>query len=285
MSGVDAASTSYGLTRSALDGIESAIARAGAMEIMPRFDALREGDVREKTSRFDVVTDADEAAEAAIAGYLRDAFPGAVVIGEESTARHPDLLARIADADVAFIIDPLDGTKNFSDGLPLFGTIVAAVSNDVVIGGVIHDPVTRRSAFALKGNGAWLRDADGGERALRAAAPAPMAQMEGIVGTHFLPEPLKSRVNANRARLGLTTWFRCSAHEYRLIASGRCHVILYNKLMPWDHAAGWLLHREAGGYSAHFDGSAYRPSHTTGGLLCAPDEASWRMVREALFEG
>lgn len=271
------------LTRAQLDGIEAAVAHACATQIMPRFEALRDGDVREKTSRFDVVTDADEAAEAAIAGYLREAFPGALVIGEESTARDPGLLSNIADADLAFIVDPLDGTKNFADGLPLFGTIVAAVSNDTVIGGLIHDPVTRRSTFALHGAGVWLRDATGAERTLRVAAPVPMAQMEGIVGTHFLPEPLKSRVNANRARLGLTTWFRCSAHEYRLIASGRCHVILYNKLMPWDHAAGWLMHREAGGYSAHFDGSAYRPSHTTGGLLCAPDERSWRMVREALF--
>lgn len=273
----------YTLSRQQLDALDAAVAHACASEIMPRFYSLREGDIREKTSRFDVVTDADEAAEGAIAGYLREAFPGAVVIGEESTARDPGLLTRIADAELAFIIDPLDGTKNFSDGLPLFGTIVAVVSHDVVIGGLIHDPVTRRSAFALRGKGAWLRDAEGGERPLRAAAAAPMAQMEGIVGTHFLPEPLKARVNANRTKLGLTTWFRCSAHEYRLIASGRCHVILYNKLMPWDHAAGWLMHQEAGGYSAHFDGSAYRPSHTTGGLLCAPDEASWRMVREALF--
>ena len=57
----------------------------------------------------------------------------------------------------------------------------------------------------------------------------------------------------------------------------------YNKLMPWDHAAGWLLHREAGGHGAHFDGSAYRPTHLTGGLICAPDAASWRLARDALL--
>ena len=49
-------------------------------------------------------------------------------------------------------------------------------------------------------------------------------------------------------------------------------------------AAGWLLHREAGGYSAHFDGTAYRPTHLTGGLICAPDAASWRLARDALLE-
>jgi len=60
-------------------------------------------------------------------------------------------------------------------------------------------------------------------------------------------------------------------------------VLFYNKLMPWDHAAGWLLHREAGGHSAHFDGSPYLPTHTTGGLLCAPTKASWDAVRAALL--
>jgi fructose-1,6-bisphosphatase/inositol monophosphatase family enzyme len=53
--------------------------------------------------------------------------------------------------------------------------------------------------------------------------------------------------------------------------------------MPWDHAAGWLLHREAGGYSAHFDGSEYRPTHFSGGLICAPDRQSWQLAREALL--
>ena len=108
--------------------------------------------------------------------------------------------------------------------------------------------------------------------------------MDAIVGTNFLPEPLRSTVNRNLPRLGMSSWLRCAAHEYRLAAAGHCHLLLYNRLMPWDHAAGWLLHREAGGHSAHFDGSAYRPAHLTGGLVCAPDEASWRLARNTLLE-
>ena len=100
--------------------------------------------------------------------------------------------------------------------------------------------------------------------------------MEGIVGTHFLPEPLRTTVLANLPRLGSATWLRCAAHEYRMAAAGFCHVLFFNRLMPWDHAAGWLLHQEAGGYSAHFDGTGYKPAHTVGGLICAPDQASWQ---------
>jgi fructose-1,6-bisphosphatase/inositol monophosphatase family enzyme len=108
--------------------------------------------------------------------------------------------------------------------------------------------------------------------------------MEGIVATGFMPEPLRSTVIANMTKLAATANLRCAAHEYRTAAAGYVHVLLYTRLMPWDHAAGWLLHREAGGFSAHFDGTAYKPSHFDGGLICAPDEASWKLVRAALLE-
>jgi len=77
---------------------------------------------------------------------------------------------------------------------------------------------------------------------------------------------------------------RCAAHEYRMAAAGYCHMLFYNRLMPWDHAAGWLLHQEAGGYSAHFDGTPYSVVHLTGGLICTPDQDSWQLVHNALLD-
>jgi len=68
-----------------------------------------------------------------------------------------------------------------------------------------------------------------------------------------------------------------------MVASGTCHFLMANKLMPWDHAPGWLLHQEAGGYSARFDGTPYTPTRTVGGLICTPDFHSFIALREALF--
>jgi fructose-1,6-bisphosphatase/inositol monophosphatase family enzyme len=267
-----------------LDVLVRALASAGSDEVLPRFRRLQAGAIRQKTSAFDIVTEADEAAEQAIAACLARAFPGAEVIGEEAAGRDPRLLERIATAELAFVIDPLDGTKNFASGVPLFGVMGAVLERGEVVAGMIHDPVCRSSALAFKGAGAWMVDAQAVRTPLRVAAAVPVKEMEGVAGTNFLPEPLRSTVNANLSRLGMTHWFRCAAHEYRLAAAGHCHILFYNRLMPWDHAAGWLIHREAGGYSAHFDGSGYRPANTSGGLLCAPDEASWRAVRQALLE-
>jgi fructose-1,6-bisphosphatase/inositol monophosphatase family enzyme len=100
---------------------------------------------------------------------------------------------------------------------------------------------------------------------------------------HFLPHALRAVVTANLSRAGVAACYRCAAHEYRLAAAGHYDFLVYSKLMPWDHAAGWLLHREAGGYSARFDGTPYRPTILDGGLICAPDEASWHALRDVLF--
>jgi fructose-1,6-bisphosphatase/inositol monophosphatase family enzyme len=264
--------------------IGEVLAEVARTQIMPRFRNLRDGEVRHKSSAFDVVTDADEAAERAIGAALSAFYPAALIIGEEAAAKDSRRLEQIDAAELAFIIDPIDGTKNFVSGLPLFGSMVAAMMRGEVVLGAIHDPVCRNTAFALRGEGAWMQEEDGSRVDLKVAVAVPVSNMDAIIATSFLPEPLRSTVNGNLSRFGMNSSLRCAAHEYRTIAAGHCHLLLYNKLMPWDHAAGWLLHREAGGYSAHFDGSAYKPSHLTGGIICAPDEASWRLARDALFE-
>jgi len=258
------------------------LARAARAEILPRFRALSAEQVRQKSSAFDIVTEADEAAEVMITAELRAAFPQAIVVGEEATHRDPSLLQAIGQAELAFIVDPIDGTKNFASGLPLFGVMAAATVRGEIVAGVIHDPICHDFAYALRDGGAWLEREDK-RTPLRVTPAVPVDRMEGVVGTTFLPQPLRDTVNGNLSKLATSTWLRCAAHEYRLAAAGHCHLLFYNKLMPWDHAAGWLLHREAGGYSAHFDGTPYRPTDLGGGLICAPDEASWHAARTALL--
>ena len=263
--------------------IGNILAEVGRTEIMPRFRRIREIEVRTKTSAFDVVTEADEIAEEVISAALSRAFPGTVVIGEEGAAKDPAALDQIGTAELAFIIDPIDGTRNFTSSLPLFGTMVAATMRGEIVLGAIHDPVCNDTAYALRGEGAWIEAADGKRFDLKVAPAAPIKQMDAVIGVNFLPEELRAVVAGNLAKLGMSSWLRCAAHEYRMAASGHCHLLFYNKLMPWDHAAGWLLHREAGGYSAHFDGSPYKPVNLTGGLLCAPDEASWHAAKQAIL--
>lgn len=257
---------------------------AARTEIMPRFRCLEQRAIRTKTSETDFVTDADLAAEAMITAGLDRMFPGCVVVGEEAVADNPALLDRLPDAELAFVVDPIDGTANFVAGLPLFGVMAAAVVRGQVVASAILDPVCDNTALAVRDGGAWIEEADGTRRALAVARPAPVNQMSGVVSWRYLPEPLRSQVIGRLGRLGGSSDYRCAAHQYRLAASGHCHCLVFNRLMPWDHLPGWLLHREAGGYAARYDGSGYRPGQVDGGLICAPDQASWQAVRSALID-
>jgi fructose-1,6-bisphosphatase/inositol monophosphatase family enzyme len=207
-----------------------------------------------------------------------------VVVGEEACAADPGLLARLSGADLAFVVDPVDGTSNFAAGVPLFGCMAAAIVRGEVVAGWIHDPLGDDTAIALRGEGAWIEHPEYGRTDLRVASPVPVEQMTGAVSWTWMEEPYRSRVTSRMSRLASGVQFRCAAHEYRLVASGGAHLTIYNRLMPWDHLPGWLLHREAGGYSARFDGSEYRPEHTGGGLLAAPDKASWEAIKAALLD-
>lgn len=266
-----------------LNVVETLLRDAARQEIIPRFRNLAEGSVRTKSGPLDLVTEADEAAEALITAGLRQAFPGCVVVGEEAATEDPSILKGLIGADLAFVVDPVDGTANFAAGLTLFGVMAAVIVRGEVVASVIHDPLGDDSALAVRGEGAWIETPDGKRRDLRVAAPAPASQMAGNVAWRFLPEPSKSRVCGNLAKLGGAWDYRCSAHEYRMVAAGHCHFLFFNRLYPWDHAPGWLLHREAGGYGMQLDGRPYDPTRTDAGLICAPDRASWQAVRDTLL--
>jgi len=265
------------------EALDQLLRAASRMEIMPRFRKLGEGGIRFKSGPLDLVTDADEAAEAMITRGLSRLYPGCLVVGEEATERDPSLLTQLADAELAFVVDPVDGTSNFAAGLPLFGCMASVVIRGEVVAAVIHDPVMDTSSLAVRGEGAWELASDGTRADLHVAEPVPVHDMTGAASWRYLPLDLRHKVVRNLDKIAQVWDFRCSAHQHRMCAAGKCHFLMFYRLMPWDHLAGCLIHTEAGGYSARFDGSAYLPGMTDGGLLCTPNQESYEALREALL--
>jgi fructose-1,6-bisphosphatase/inositol monophosphatase family enzyme len=258
--------------------------RVSEQEIMPKWRHLDDDEIRTKTGPLDPVTVADEAAEIALTAGLKELFPDHDAIGEEAVAKDRGLLNRLRAPEKIWVIDPIDGTANFAADLPLFGVMLALVEQDKILAGFIHDPVGDDTAYATAGGGAWLLARDGRRRRLRVAAPVAVAQMTGSLSWRYMPEPLRHNIMSRLDRIAGVTDFRCAAHQYRQIAAGHCHMQLFRRLYPWDHAAGYLLHQEAGGYAKRFDGTDYLPSDINGGLLLAPDAASWRALAEVFLE-
>ncbi len=102
-----------------MDWLADLLADAAREEIMPRFRRLDAGDIKQKTSAADLVTEADVNAERYITARLKERFADAVIVGEEACSDNPALLDGLNDAELAFTIDPVDGTFNFASGVPL----------------------------------------------------------------------------------------------------------------------------------------------------------------------
>lgn len=274
------------LSRRDVAALDAILREAAQAEVMPRFRRLGEGDVRAKSSPTDLVTEADEAAERAIASGLAGAFPGCLVVGEEAASADPALIDALAGAELAVVVDPIDGTLNYASGAPLFCVMAAVIVRGETVAAVIHDPVAGSSHMALAGQGAWCVEADGRSFPLRVAPGGrPLRLMSGMVSWKYMQEPLRGAVTARFPAAADVSSLRCCGHEYRLAASGATDFLVYGRLMPWDHAGGLLIHREAGGYAALFDGSPYSPAaRSPHGVIAAPDRAAFEAVREALIE-
>ncbi len=256
---------------------------AAQAEIMPRFRRLAEGDVRTKSGPLDLVTEADTAAERHIEAWLARLLPEAWVLGEEAAAADPSRLVRMAEESLCVVVDPVDGTANFAAGVPLFGVMAAAIWRGETIAAWIHDPLGDDTLMALRGEGAWVEGSSGHLHDCRVAAPVPLSRMLGAISWGFMPRDRKAQVLPKLAGFASVMNFRCAAQEYRLVCTGGAHVLVYNRLLPWDHAAGNLIHAEAGGYAAQFDGAPYSALRHQGGLICAPDRAGWQEVRDWLL--
>ncbi|MCC7049227.1 MAG: inositol monophosphatase [Alphaproteobacteria bacterium] len=259
--------------------VAAAMAEVAATEIMPRFRNLAAGDIRKKHGD-ETVTVADEAAERALAPRLRALIPGSVVVGEEGTAADSGLLNLLAGRDPVWVIDPIDGTRNFAAGKADFGVMVALVRHDEILAGWIYEPVHARAFVAERGGGAW-RD---GERIMRGDdAPADDKGLRGSISYLFFPDPPRERLRAKvKEGLGPPTDRSCAARIYVDIAEGRQHFVLYRNMKPWDHLPGALIVAEAGGRVAKWDHSAYRPTDTGGGILVAGNREIWARVRRFL---
>ncbi len=256
--------------------------RAAKAEILPRFRRLNVGDVRAKSEATDLVTEADVNAERMIRAEIEALAPSALFIGEESVAADPALLGKLGDADLAVIVDPVDGTFNFASGIPAFGVMASVVYKNETIAGLIYDPMGDDWVMAEKGSGAYLRRPDGETMRLSVADSKPLEAMIGMASAGYFFGEQRERILANLAKVRMFACYRCAAQEYRTLAGGHVDFVMYNKLMPWDHLAGTLVAQEAGGYAARFDGSAYRPTDLEGGLLVASDPDSWRILRDEI---
>jgi histidinol-phosphatase len=209
-----------------------------------------------QTSRFDVerkgddspVTVADRQAEQFVRQRLAERFPQDAILGEEFGGA-------VGSAEFAWIVDPIDGTKSFITGVPLYSTLLAVVHEGRVLAGAIAIPGLSEIAFAVAGRGAWHSAA--GRAAIRC-----QVSRRGLGDGVFLTSQRDS-FDKRGAGAGFTaleqrayvtrTWG--DGYGYLLVATGRAEVMVDPIANPWDLAAAQIVVNEAGGRFTSWSGS------------------------------
>jgi fructose-1,6-bisphosphatase/inositol monophosphatase family enzyme len=261
-----------------VDGVATIIREVAKEEILPRYRALGAGDVREKSGPMDLVTAADVAAEEALCRRLKEAFPGAAVVGEEAATEDPALLALFSKPDPLWVLDPVDGTINFAHGRPGFGVIVAYMNAGRAVAGWLHDPLEDVMVTAVAGGGAWC-----GPDRLKIPKDVPLSRMIGAAYGTISGRGRADAMLKSSGKIGDIRNSMCGAIDYIEIARGLRHFFLSPRSLPWDHAAGVLVIGEAGGIARFLDGSAYRPTIVDRPLLVSTDEPSWQALQVLLL--
>ncbi|MGW6509321.1 inositol monophosphatase family protein [Streptomyces niveus] len=266
-----------------LSAVEAALRDAAAAEIMPRYRQLAAHEIVEKSGPHDLVTSADRGAEEHLTASLTKLLPGSVVVGEEAVHADPAVVGALRGDAPVWIVDPVDGTRQFVRGEPGFCTLVALAQGGELLASWTYAPATDEMATAVRGRGAFL---DGVP--LRCGTPAPGAVLEVAMSHPDFTTP-----EEKRALLGVQNADDLAARpcgsaglEYLAIARGALDAVAFSWELPWDHAAGLLLVEEAGGAQLSLTGV---PFHIAGGnvlpFTAARDERTARRVRDRLLSG
>ena len=260
------------------DQVTALMREVAAREIMPRFRALAESDIEEK-SKGDLVTVADRASERWLTPRLEALVSGSHVLGEEAAAADPALLDRLADDRALWTADPVDGTGNFVAGRETFGVMIALTERGETTHAWIYLPVTDEVAVAERGAGAfWMAGGSTARMASGRAAPAAADQSASFY-VRFMPDDWKGPIERHAGGIGRKESNLCSAFDYTSVARGRHDFVTYYRMLPWDHAPGTLILREAGGVVRDIEtGLDYAPRTLKGPHLVARDEDSWEQT-------
>ena len=220
--------------RSALDVSIDAARRAGEI-IRERFYTEKQVSFKGRT---DIVTDVDLAAEKAVLDLVRAEYPDFSVLSEESAPIE-------TGSQYTWVIDPIDGTRNFAEGIPHFCVVVALARGDQMVVGVTYDPIAEELFTAQQGQGAFLN----GE-AIKVTDRQEMADCLLSFDLGYVDEKAGTALDMIRSLWPGFLSMRLmgsAALGMAYAAAGRIDLYFHHSLSAWDMASGILLAREAGG--------------------------------------
>ena len=190
------------------------------------------------------VTIADRAAEETARAWITARFPRDAILGEEFGSEGDP------SGERRWLIDPIDGTKTYVRGVPLWGTLIGVLSGETVLAGAVFCPAVDEIVVAAQGEGCWWN-----ESRCRVSDQTELARSTLLsTDVRFVGHPERaSRWSVLASEAAVTrTWGDC--YGYVMVATGRAELMVDNLMSPWDSAALIPVVQEAGGEFSDWDG-------------------------------
>lgn len=250
-----------------------AAADAAALHTLPRFRTPMSVDNKWSVG-FDPVTDADREAELAIRALISSHFPDHGIIGEEWDAK-------LSDTAFNWIVDPIDGTRAFITGVPVWGTLIGLMHNGKAVAGLMSQPFTGETYLSLPGESTYARN--GETRQLRTSSVTELgkAKLTATSPDLFLDADIAPGWAALRANV-LTTRWGLDCYGYCLLAAGHLDLVVEAGLKNVDIAPLIPLIVNAGGVITTWDGA---PAEAGGNCVAAATPELHRAALEVLARG
>jgi myo-inositol-1(or 4)-monophosphatase len=245
--------------------------------ILPFFRSSIGAQNKAATGAFDPVTEADRAAEVAMRRMIEAQFPGHGIVGEEFGVSR-------ADAPYVWVLDPIDGTKSFISGLPMWGTLIGLKHNGRACYGMMHQPFTRERFFGDGAAAHWTgpahRPGNGQERRRLRTRPCARVEDATVMTTSprlFSPERREAYLRVeNRAKLPR---YGGDCYAYCALAAGHVDLVIEDGLNPYDIVALIPIIEGAGGIVTTWDGG---DAAQGGSIIAAGDKRAHEAAMKLL---
>jgi len=223
--------------------------KAGAKELMRFFDGTFS--ISNKEGVNNLVTEADHAADKAIHEVIKKAFPDHGIVSEETEET-------VSASEYKWIVDPIDGTVNFANGIPLCCVSIGLEQKGTMLMGAVYNPVLNEFFFAEKGKGATLNDKK--ISVSNKTEVLTSCLVTGFPYTYLDQANGPLEVFSRLIRKGIPVRrLGSAAIDLCWVAAGRFDGFYEHELNPWDSAAGFIIVEEAGGKVTGLDGETYSP--------------------------
>ena len=267
------------LRKEIINYISDLLVEVNELIILKYYKNLSSKHINTKSSDDDYVSIADKESEIYIVKNLIGFLNINQYIGEETSYSNKDDYKSLEKNALYWVIDPIDGTKNYINGKNEFCSMISLVFNSIPIASFVHYPLKNLLVYAFKGFGAYSLEIKTKKIIQLRIQQNSFDNIVGSGGTKGIQEPLRQKVLQNLRKYTNRLFIGSAGIEAIMLASNETQFVFHGRVTPWDHSPLDLIIKESGGCVYMLNDKAEFNIFSRGPILAASNDQIWENIR------